>query len=293
MVLLRLAEKTTGMSGDSPKNADEKEEVTSSFTVDEKTGEMPGVTKLLNRKSFIKSTASTDQTTMTQPVNPEGVTLVVPPPTASESIQPAAEVSPPEIVLSPTPTLTPSPKVPASVQKPRKRRSAQSKPLVEWTRKDLQAGQDPLAKALCMLIDRGVSQSLFLGIQAAPSNPALVFVASAAVNAGPKAAVWTGLQWDPTILPEIWNQLVTVGFVELPPPGTMTNLHSARNVSRAAFDVGNEECLVLARVGTAQMCRGILVLISRKSLVASVKQAMPLLNAAPAPARIAAAKKSA
>jgi hypothetical protein len=153
--------------------------------------------------------------------------------------------------------------------------------LLSWTREDLSVGSDPLGKALVSLIDGGVSKALFLAIQSTPGNTLPVFAASAAVNAGTKSAIWTGLRWDPQVLPDIWNQLVTVGYVELPPPGTMTNMHSARNVSRAAFDIGNEECLALVRVGTAQQCRGILVLTSRKSLIASVKQVLPLLSAAP------------
>ena len=291
MVLLRFAEKTTGMSEDSS----EKKELTSSFGVDggdSNADEMPGVTKLLNRKSFAKSASSRKEKVPPAPTE-------VPPP-AAEVPQVVLEPAPTTIELSAAPinedgaTVVIAPPVAApqgttgTVQKLKRRRTTESKPLLEWTHDALLAGSDPLGKALAALLDSGISQSLFLGIQAAPGSPTPVFVASAAVNAGAKGGVWTGLRWDPAILPEIWNQLVTVGFVELPPPGTMTNLHSARNVSRAAFDVGNEECLVLARVGTAQMCRGILVLISRKSLIAAVKQVMPMLSAAPT-----AAKKSA
>jgi hypothetical protein len=174
------------------------------------------------------------------------------------------------------------------IQKLTRRNKVDAKPLLVWTREDLQAGTDPLGKALVSLIDSGVTRALFLGIQASAGSSSPVFVSSAAVNAGNKAAIWTGLRWDPQILPDIWNQLVTTGFVELPPPGTMTNLHSSRNVSRSAFDIGNEDCLVLARVGTAQHCRGILVLTSRKSLIGPVKMVLPLLSAAPA-----ATKKSA
>jgi hypothetical protein len=275
MVLLPLAEKTTGMSQDSTKT---KELTSSSFTVDDGESygsEMPGVTRLLNRKSFVKTKGSAPA-----PAETPATQASAPAPVAPASIDQDGAT-----VIAPAAT-TPSIVVAETTQKTRKRRSeGASKPLVEWTRADLQSGSDPLGKAICSLLDSGVSQTLFLGIQAAPGSPTPVFVASAAVNAGAKAGVWFGLRWDPAILPEIWNQLVTVGYVELPPPGTMTNLHSARNVSRSAFDVAPEECLVLARVGTAQMCRGILALISRKSLIASVKQAQALLNAAPTPTK--------
>src|SRR6185312_134839 len=101
-----------------------KEELTSSFVVDEQTGtgEMPGVTKLLNRKSFTKTATSAPAPVAAEPeavqvetVDEDGATLVVSPA--------------PGIELSAEP----------AIQKPKRRRTAETKPLVEWTHATLKA----------------------------------------------------------------------------------------------------------------------------------------------------------
>ena len=257
MVLPRLTEKSIGMS----KNSKENKELSSSFTVDSDISsvhEMPSITRLLNRKSFTKTIASPSSPSLAPEEPPSQTFISLDPPA------PTTEGAGPSIASQPT----------------RQRPQGALKPLHVWDPTTLRQGNDPLGKALASLLESGVTRALFLSIHPVAGRLSL-FNASSAVNAGEKEAVWTGLCWDPTLLPGVWQQLISAGFVELPPPGTMTNLHSERNVSRAAIDVLPEEGLYLARVGTPQHCRGIIALISQKSLTAPLKQLLLMLSAAP------------
>lgn len=263
MVLLRLTEKTTGMSENSQNNdkpGSGAGEVTSSFTVDpdeSNWNEVPGVTKLLNRKSFVKPAVQTPE---------QGLLTSIIPSSASET--PQLESSGREE----------TPIRPLTVQKP-SRRAHQPQPLLSWKVSELRSGSDPLGQAIASL--SGLSQALFLAVKPIAQSKTPDFVATAAVNAGSHGAIWEGLHWDPTVFPEIWSQLVNAGFVELPPPGTMTHLQSARNVSRAAFDISNSDTLTIVRAGTPQQWRGIVLLVSRQSLINAMRQASSLFFALP------------
>ena len=134
-----------------------------------------------------------------------------------------------------------------------------------------------------MLIEKGgVTNAVFLKITPPMGGATLPsFLSSAAVQPQDKYQLWTGMKWDPTVSPEAWNQLLKVGYVEFPPPGTYTNLQSVRNVARAAFGLVGEEWLTLIRVGSPTSCRGILSLISPKSLAVTIPQVMPILQETP------------
>jgi hypothetical protein len=155
--------------------------------------------------------------------------------------------------------------------------------LVQWELPRLKAGIDPLGQGLAQLFDKGVSAALFLAITPPPpGSPVPHFLASAAVlpRGADKTELWTGLKWDPTVVPELWNYFIRAGMVELSPPGTMTNITSNRNVVRGAFGVGKDEWLILVRAGTADSCRGVVALISRKTILPAVNSVLSLLQAA-------------
>jgi hypothetical protein len=155
-----------------------------------------------------------------------------------------------------------------------------SKPLVRWTLQGLQSETDPLAQGILQLIQRGASIALFLAIHAPTSEVTVPhFVSTAALEGHDKMALWTGLRWDPRIVPELWNHFLKAGFVELPPPGTMTNVASHRNVVRGAFGITPTEWLLLVQVGSIQSCRGVVALISSASLLSELKHALPFLAA--------------
>lgn len=168
-------------------------------------------------------------------------------------------------------------KVQAAKPRPERRTATR---LVLWDVKQLKNGPDPLGRGLSSLIDKGVQASLFLAITSAPAgSPVPHFNASAAIAGSDRLRVWTGLKWDPTVVPELWNLFVRTGHVELSPPGTQTNIKSNRNVVRAAFGVNQSEWLLLVRAGPASHCRGVLALITQRSLLTELQAAIPLITA--------------
>lgn len=343
------ADKSTDMA----ENTKVKTDLSTSFTVDgtdDSEGEIPSVTRLLNRKSFGKSassnktappaelasTASVTPPHAPAPIQKDATSVALSlcdaqdPPVVIERIEehsPAPEAIPmpvlPEVAVAAAPAAVQEAPEPAAEADPvagvdsavaaapeqgtpaqgvsvtakksagrRNRSVTPQKPLIVWTPSALKSDRDPLAQALTAFLSYGVTQALFLAIQPPPpGSTAPIFAATAAVNAGAKAAIWAGLNWDPSILPHVWAQIISVGFSEQPPPGSMTDIQSARNVARSAFDVGSDEFLVIIRVGNTQLCRGLLVLISPKSMLGHVQKLMSTLSATAASA--APAKKSA
>lgn len=165
--------------------------------------------------------------------------------------------------------------------RPSQRKPGASIPqLVIWSDRLLNSGQDPLGKAIVILLEKGVTSALFLATSSSPTNNPGVphFISTAAVNPEGKDLLWTGLKWDPALIPELWNQFLREGQIEFPPPGTVTYQKSNRNIMRAAFGVSSNEWLLLVQVGRPEACRGILALISPKSSVEAVNKALPLLQ---------------
>jgi len=151
-------------------------------------------------------------------------------------------------------------------------------PLIIWEKSQLLASRDPLGRALGDLLSRGVEAALFLTIQAPlPGTTVPCFLGSAVVAVVQRRALWTGLKWDPTLSPELWNQFVKTGRVELMPPSATTT----RNAVRAAFGVDRDYWLTLVRVGPAHACRGVLALVSRNSVKVAVDGLQTLLNSLP------------
>ncbi|MBI4924893.1 MAG: hypothetical protein HY843_03130 [Bdellovibrio sp.] len=139
--------------------------------------------------------------------------------------------------------------------------------IVIWELGQLETQKDPLALGIKFLFQSGVKNILFLSIQPDPGGSVIPhFQSSATVSPRERLMLWTGLKWQPRIVPEVWNQFVKTGFVELPPPATMTNIMSTRNVIRGAFGITHQEWLSLIRVGELSSCRGVIAAISEKSL---------------------------
>ncbi len=155
--------------------------------------------------------------------------------------------------------------------------------LIEWTRVALEKTQDPLAKALEVLIRGGAKEALFL-IQLS-SSPALKaipqFLYSAAYRPEKKKSLWKGLRWDPRIAPDYWSLLLKKGYFELDPPGPSTLATSIRNVTRGAFGADHNEWLTVFRVGPKEACRGLLAVFSEENLEKTLKEALKLLQQDP------------
>lgn len=164
-----------------------------------------------------------------------------------------------------------------------------SAPLVEWNKTMLADSKDPLAKGLNQLIEHSKKnlQGIFLALQRNPLDriaegqqpPKMPqFIAKAAYGKASRFSLWAGLNWDPNLFPDLWDVFVRDGLVELTPPGTMTVPTSQRNLVRGAFGVQPQEWLTLVRVGTADSCRGILVMISNESLKSAPPEAFALIG---------------
>ncbi len=234
-----------------------KKKPNDAFTTDGDTyggGEIPSVTKLLDRKSL------------------------------SQVIKKAPKEQP---VASEEPS-SPAPAEPVQTARPAVKRqqkntaaSASNTPLLQvWQPAQLQASQDPLGKALHYLLHHGASEALFMPVHTpAPGSQVPTFKAKGAFAGAPKIALWAGMIWDPQTLPEIWNAIVKVGWVELSPPDSNTNLKSKRNVIRGAFGAQTQEWVTLARIGPLNQCRGILAIISTESMIPALQSQASLLSA--------------
>lgn len=143
----------------------------------------------------------------------------------------------------------------------------------------MKKGSDPLGKGIARLMEKGATSTLFLSIFPPPPGFKIPqFTATATSRPEQLLTLWTGLRWDPNKSPEIWDVLSKAGTIEFSPPGTYTQLESQRNVIRSALGVQAEEWLLLVRVGTTAACRGIVIFLSKKSLLLEVKSVLSLLQ---------------
>jgi hypothetical protein len=225
------------------------------FSIDSDSSQMidvPSITKLLNRKSFQQ-----------QKSNPTGADPTAPPPA------PAPESTPQQPVLK------------QSKVQPAGRRSSQTpaKQIVIWEPHALTSATDPLAKAISVLLKKGVTSVLFLSIKTGGATQIPSFESSAAVQPGHRLGLWTGLSWEPTVVPELWNDLLNSGYSELGPPGNLTNQKSNRNVVRAAFGISGQEWFLIVKVGPPHACRGVIGFISDGSIVGALAGVMSLITA--------------
>ena len=161
-------------------------------------------------------------------------------------------------------------------------RASSLKPLIQWSLETLRQSPDPLAQGLLDLIQNGAQKALFL-IQAQnpDSQRVPIFTYSAAFQAQEKTQLWTGLQWDPRLVPDYWSQMIRKGYFELDPSGPETVVTSGRNVTRGAFGLDDHEWLTVMNVGPKEACRGLLAVVSLQSLSAVLPQALEKIQAAP------------
>lgn len=275
-IFLRGLMEKTKSKATSTLNQDPNEK--DAFTIDgEKTGSdlsVPGVTKLLNRKKLNLS-SNKEAKPQERPKEPPA------PPTPPA---PPLETAPVDLTHSMIieQRVAHSFTAPAAKIQPVLRRSqaVPAKALNFWSEKTLKSGIDPLARGLSSLLGKGVKGGLFLAPTKPPAgSPVPHFVASAYFGGKDRLSVWSGLRWDPAIVPEIWNHFVKAGFIDLPPPGTTTNQLSTRNLLRGAFAIQSQEWLTLIRVGPPNSCRGVLALLSDKTLANELQASLALIQA--------------
>jgi hypothetical protein len=139
-----------------------------------------------------------------------------------------------------------------------------------------------LAKGLENLFGKGAVSALFLSLTPPPAGArAPHFSATALSGDVSRKVVWTGLKWDPSVVPAAWNYFIKVGYVELAPPGANTDQMSQRNVLRAAFGIQPNEWLLLIQIGPQNACRGALAVITKRSIVPELHQAITAFRRAP------------
>jgi hypothetical protein len=233
------------MSGQKP---DKPKKGTQAFLIDPEASEgneLPTVSKLLNRKKLLKQLQEEKSIKLERQ---KDKTLSKPPK--------LPEATPP---LKPLEIL-------------KNRRKTKREPLVAWTIKELQTSGDPMGSGLALLFERGITESaVFLALK--NTSDGQIFVATAGLNTDGFKNVWDGLNWEPKIFPEIWKVLLTKGYAEFAP--------ESRNINRTAFAIDSKKWLTLIRVGTPQLCRGILAIVSAASLALALEKALPLLFKSP------------
>ncbi len=231
--------------------------------------EVPSITKLLKRKSFKKE--QPDSTAPESTSKPES--------TNEPESEPESENEPTVLVH----TKEAEKKRQAKIQ-PAKRRGETSDHLNIWDRHTLQSSQDPLGKAILILLNKGLKSAVFLAVESKTmtskkdASEIPTFMSSAAVEPKDRLSLWTGLSWDPRVVPELWNQLIKTGYIELPPPGSMTNQKSTRNVVRGSFGLTGIEWLLLVKIGSKTAIRGLLAIISEKTVLRELEEVLPLLS---------------
>lgn len=280
-----------------PQSSRKSEGTLTSFTVDADVSgvhEMPGITKLLNRKKLESSSTYTQSTPTTPPpfhppTPPQtGVELSIqleslgqtplpvdPNPGISLSLEPA-EISLPEatVVLS-TPVTEPS----AVTRPARAARPRSAAALEQWETASLKRSAEPLHKAICALADHGVKEILYFSPQQpghslthsqinSPAAP-LQFAATAALTQLPaRLSLWQGIRWNMAKFPDLWQEFQNTGRVDFTAPGTVTQIQSTRNIMRTSLGLGSDasQHLTLLRVGSAKNPQGLIAAISASPL---------------------------
>jgi hypothetical protein len=191
----------------------------------------------------------------------------------------APVVEEPVKVAPPQPPPPPAASTPPLVRKAERRPASAPPQILLWKLDKLARSTDPLAKGIFHLFGNGAKSALFLAITAPPAGATLPhFVATAVVGPEDRLPIWTGLRWDPAVIPEMWNKFVKSGFIEVPPPGSMTVPTSQRNVIRTALGISETEWLLMVRVGAPTACRGVLALVSPQSIISALAPALALIS---------------
>ena len=95
-----------------------------------------------------------------------------------------------------------------------------------------------------------------------------------------------GVQFFPSIAPDLWQSMSKTGFFELPPPeaaantsGTTSTVRSPRTALRTAFGAKPGDWITLAMVGAGITAR-VLIILSGKSIQTTVTTELPSLRSA-------------
>lgn len=262
------------------------------FTIDSDTSqiensstEMPSLTKLLNRKTLGTMTKKAPPPSISPSPetisNKEFSSEIIPPPLKrplSQPSTPSSTLQTPSPVQSPPKQSSSSQSTLLKIQPIRRKTKNTIQPLHIWTFAQLKTGKDPLGQGIILLLEKGAKSALFLTVSTTTDeSKAPLFQSSAIVRGNSQIGLWTGLRWDPNLVPETWNVFLKLGFVELTPPSAETNIQSNRNVIRTAFGITSEEYLLLVRVGPLTSMRGVVAFISTKSIATELPKAMALL----------------
>jgi hypothetical protein len=165
----------------------------------------------------------------------------------------------------------------------RRRAQPKTKRPKRWDLMELRTSIDPVEKGLWILLQNGATSAVFLAIRAPlpGGNPTPHFLSTQAIGTSQHLRTWNGLKWDPIVVPETWNRFVKDGFVELSP-------NESHNAIRTAFGVQADEWITLFSIGPQKSCRGIIAVISRKSIASLHAEVRPLFSAPSSPAQAAA-----
>ena len=194
-----------------------------------------------------------------------------------KAVMPTLEPNEPE--KAPASAAAAPPGVPPKIQRVERRRTRVheiQKPIV-WTIEQLRSGADPLGKGLAILIEKGATSALFLSIAPPPPGARVpLFTSTAAALADKnRLSTWTGLRWDPALVPDVWNTLLKQGYMELLSK-TDRPIHATLRLS---FGAAPNEVLVLIRVGPVNACRGLLAVIATRSMLLEIPKIFSLFNA--------------
>jgi hypothetical protein len=287
--------------------ANEQEKLKSAFTTDENSEELqrvPSVTRLLNRKKLgLTDATQTGSVGLVPPPAPNSVKPPLPPQRpAGAGPRPGTSINLSEVsdevsmVFAPNqPSQTPPPipsfapgtmesvppplpsanvaiaKVSVKVVERRSAHRATSH-LIPWTIETLQSGSDPMGKSLASLFAKEATSALFLAAQASPDGTSVTFSSSAALAVTERVNLWTGIVWDPKNAPDTWDAFLKDGFIELAPL-VIQSAQGAKNkaLPRSAFGLENGEWGIIFRCGSKEACRGLMLVTSKKSLLAEFK----------------------
>jgi hypothetical protein len=152
-------------------------------------------------------------------------------------------------------------------------RTMDYRPARIWNRDELKFGQDPLGTGMNAILESGKSKGmLFLQAKADSKRP--TFESFAVSDVEERRFAWlSGMTWDSLALPELWSAFIKAGVLEISPPSgpqKMTAQLQARLLARRLFDASAEETLTLVKIGSKMTTRGILVILSKGSVLNEV-----------------------
>lgn len=213
------------------------------FTVDADSSgvvEMPSITKLLNRKKLSVTKVSTS---------------------------------------SEAPSLTPVP-TSATIQPAARRKSATTNDaLRRWTAESLSKTVDPILSGLRYLSTKASIRAVFFRpIIGSGSGAKVLFHSAAAFAAGESETLWTGLGFEGSVIPDLWNELMQRGWLD---PSSTTHAQTQEDLRlfRRFLGLSSDKWVTLIRCGSAETCTGVLAFVSSDPLTDHVRSAFPHLFA--------------